>query len=178
MQISGYMFPVELNPELDAVFLPFTTSWGWATWQRAWKQYDPLMSGFSLLKQDRKLRKLFNLDGSYPYFEMLESPIKGKIDSWAIRWYLNTFMLNGLILHPSCSCVINLGFDGSGTHCSYASASSISLTEKIDYNQFPDSVEGDANALKNIIRYLYKSKYFQWLSFLKSLYFRSKILVL
>ena len=42
------------------------------------------MSGYSLLKQDIKPRKQFNLDESYPYFDMLESQIKGEIDSWAI----------------------------------------------------------------------------------------------
>lgn len=34
-QISGYMFP-ERHPKCpDAFFLPFITTWGWATWARA-----------------------------------------------------------------------------------------------------------------------------------------------
>jgi GT2 family glycosyltransferase len=35
MQISGHMFPVNIRVKTDAIFLSFTTSWGWATWQRA-----------------------------------------------------------------------------------------------------------------------------------------------
>ena len=41
-QISGYMFDVpELSATHSALFLPFTVSWGWATWKRAWDQFDP-----------------------------------------------------------------------------------------------------------------------------------------
>ncbi len=117
IQISGYMFPVKLESVNDAIFLPFTTSWGWATWQRAWKYFDPTMSGYALLKNNRELKYRFNLNNSYAYFEMLEQQINAKIDSWAIRWYLSTFIINGLTLYPIYTLVKNIGFDGSGTHC-------------------------------------------------------------
>jgi hypothetical protein len=117
MQISGHMFPVILDVETDAVFMPFTTSWGWATWQRSWKYFDPDMSGYAQLKSDKNLRYKFDLNSSYPYFKMLEEQIDGKIDAWCIRWYLSLFMLQGLTLYPTQSLVGNLGLDGSGTHC-------------------------------------------------------------
>lgn len=116
MQISGYMFPVKLELETDAIFLPFPTSWGWATWQNSWKYLDLSMSGYEKLKGESLLRYKFDLDGSYPYFKMLESQIKNKIDSWAIVWYLTVFMQQGLTLFPTQSLVTNIGFDGSGTH--------------------------------------------------------------
>jgi hypothetical protein len=34
IQVSGYIFPVKLASDNDAIFLPFTTSWGWATCDR------------------------------------------------------------------------------------------------------------------------------------------------
>ena len=117
MQISGHMFDVDIKAETDAVFLPFTTSWGWATWKRAWGDFDPSMAGYERLRKDRKLRRSFNLDGSYDYFGMLKSQRKGKIDSWAIRWYLSVFLRHGLVLFPVKSLVRNIGFDDSGTHC-------------------------------------------------------------
>jgi len=116
MQISGYMFPVNIEPNTEAIFLPFTTSWGWATWLRAWNQFDPEAKAFALLESDRRLRKSFDLDGAYPYFKMLKSQLKGYVDSWAIRWYLNVFELKGLVLYPPRSLVLNKGMDGSGTH--------------------------------------------------------------
>lgn len=117
MQISGHMFPAQFTADTDAVFLPMTTSWGWATWERAWKHFNAEAKGYAQLKQDAALRKRFNLDGAYDYFSMLEAQIAGLVDSWAIRWYLSVFMQGGLVLFPVKSLLENAGFDGSGTHC-------------------------------------------------------------
>jgi hypothetical protein len=117
MQVSGYMFPIDVAAEADAFFMPFTTSWGWATWERAWQYFDPAMTGFDALAGNRQLRDRFNLGGAYDYFDMLERQRGGSIDSWAIRWYLSVFMRNGLTLYPARTLVRNIGFDGSGTHC-------------------------------------------------------------
>jgi glycosyl transferase family 2 len=115
-QISGYMFPVSLEINEDALFLPLTTSWGWATWGRAWELFDTDAKGYIQLKNDMALRKRFNLDGAYDYYYMLEAQLAGRVDSWAVRWYLSTFILGALTLYPRESLVRNTGFDGSGTH--------------------------------------------------------------
>jgi hypothetical protein len=75
------------------------------------------MAGYNFLNKSRSLRYKFNLNNSYPYFEMLEQQINGNIDSWAIRWYLSAFTINGMTLYPIRTLVKNIGFDGSGTHC-------------------------------------------------------------
>ena len=116
MQVSGYMFPVSLGTETDALFLPLTTSWGWACWQRSWKKFDPGGSGREALSRDPSMRRRFNLDGAYDYAGMLDAQAAGKIDSWAIRWYLSVFLRGGLVLYPARTLVRNLGFDDSGTH--------------------------------------------------------------
>lgn len=116
-QVSGYMFDVpELKGTHSALFLPFTVSWGWATWKRAWDQFDPLASGWEALRTDKGLRRRFNLDGTYDYATMLVRQMAGMRDSWAVRWYWSVFKANGLVLFPPVSLVRNTGFDGSGTH--------------------------------------------------------------
>ncbi len=117
MQVSGYMFDINYRADTDAAFLPFTTSWGWGTWKRAWEMFDPSMEGYGLLKREKGLRKRFNLDGAYDFFGMLKLQKEGKVDSWAIRWYLNVFLSNGLVLYPEKTLVENIGWDGSGVHC-------------------------------------------------------------
>jgi hypothetical protein len=140
MQVSGFMFDVSLHDTTDAIFLPYITSWGWGTWDRAWQKFDPKTSGYAKLKKDRKLRYAFNLDGYCNYFGMLENHLSGKYDTWDIQWYLSVFMSNALVLHPVQSLVFNTGFDGSGTHCdgrkqssqcSFKSYSSFSFPERI-----------------------------------------------
>jgi hypothetical protein len=141
VQISGHMFPVELETETDAVFLPFTTSWGWATWERAWEHFDPLMSGYALLKRDRGLKHRFNLEGSYDYFYMLEAQAKGKIDSWAIRWYLSVFMRGGLTLFPKKNMVRNIGFDRSGAHCTTSGMRFTAELSDFRISKYPPAIE-------------------------------------
>ena len=117
MQISGYMFPLEIEADTDAFFLPLTTTWGWGAWQRAWQHFDARMAGYRHLQEDPEVRHRFDLQGAYPYFAMLGQLQEGKIDSWGIRWYLATFLQGGLTLYPRVSLVQNMGFDASGTHC-------------------------------------------------------------
>lgn len=116
MQISGFAFPISVKSD-EAFFLPLTTSWGWATWNRAWKKFDVSAKSFYSLKTDRALRKKFDLNNSYPYYQMLKSQMAGKIDSWAIRWYLSVFINAGRVLYPPHTLILNTGMDGSGTHC-------------------------------------------------------------
>ena len=141
MQISGYMFPVREPIDESALFLPFTTSWGWATWSRGWEKFDTEAQGYALLKNDREMRKAFDLGGAYPYFKMLESQLKGEIDSWAIRWYLSVFLAHGLILYPPKSLVENIGMDGSGTHSGDADFTQQSLADFRGDIKLPETIE-------------------------------------
>lgn len=116
-QVSGYMFDVPILKDTpSALFLPFTVSWGWATWARAWDQFDPQATGWEALCTNKVLRRRFNLDGTYDYASMLLRQMEGLRDSWAVRWYWTVFKANGLVLFPPVSLVSNTGFDGSGTH--------------------------------------------------------------
>lgn len=141
IQVSGYMFPIKTRIREDALFLPLTNSWGWATWQRAWLLFDPDSKGYAQLTADPALRKRFNLDGTYDYFSMLEAQLEGRVDSWAIRWYLATFLSEGLTLYPRQSLVINAGLDGSGTHGDRASRITATIHDGDFFcRQFPAAI--------------------------------------
>lgn len=115
--IHGYCYPVGQDlPE--TFFLRGADCWGWATWSRAWQNFEP--DGQKLLdalKQER-LARAFDLDGAYPYTRMLANQVAGKNDSWAVRWHASCFLKNMLTLYPGRSLVDNIGTDDSGTHCS------------------------------------------------------------
>lgn len=116
-QISGYMFPVDHPDQPDAFFLPLTTTWGWATWARAWKHFDWNATGYVEGLQDPQVRRAFDFDDTYPYSELLRRRMEGKNDSWGILWWWSVFNSQGLVLHPRRTLVWLGGFDGSGTHC-------------------------------------------------------------
>lgn len=153
MQISGHMFDVSINCSDDAFFLPFTTSWGWATWKQKWDFFDANASCYTKIKEDPSIIKLFNLENSYPYFQMLEAQRAGKIDSWAIRWYLSVFMLKGLVLYPKNTFVNNIGFDGTGTHRAVSPEVNTSLA-KNPILKFPELIKTIADIQQVVYMHL------------------------
>ncbi|MBL1418944.1 MAG: glycosyltransferase [Alphaproteobacteria bacterium] len=112
--IHGYIYPIEGLP--DTFFIKGADCWGWATWKRAWQNFEP--DGEALLTQvkQRKLQRDVNFNHSYDYIQMLEMQIDGQISSWAVRWYIATFLKGMLTLYPGKSLVHNVGNDNSGTH--------------------------------------------------------------
>jgi len=117
MQVSGHMFDVPaFANRRDAMFLPLTSSWGWATWKRAWDDFDEQAQGWERLLTDPLLRRSFNLRDAYDYAAMLERQMKGVGDSWAVRWYWSVFKQGGLAVFPPAPMVQNTGMDRSGTH--------------------------------------------------------------
>ena len=106
------------DSSLPATFLiKWTGSWGWATWDRAWKYFNP--NGKELLQEleERKLTRIFDFNGKYGFTRMLRRQIEGKNNSWAIRWNASLFLKDILSLNVGRSLVQNEGFDGSGTNC-------------------------------------------------------------
>ncbi len=115
ISITGYIYPIENLPKL--FFLKGADCWGWATWKRGWALFE--QDGKQLLQQlkNNDLTYTFDLNGSYPYTQMLENQTIKKNDSWAIRWHASAFLSNKLTLFPGRSLIRNIGLDSSGTHC-------------------------------------------------------------
>lgn len=116
ISIHGYTYPVEQNlPE--TFLLHGADCLGWATWKRGWDLFEA--DGQKLLKKLRKSNLLnrFNYFGAYDYSGMLRAQIKGKNQSWAVRWYASALLQNKLTLYPGRTLVQHIGSDGSGTHC-------------------------------------------------------------
>lgn len=116
MHISGYMYPLRMRPKGTA-FLRILSCWGWATWARAWKHYDPDVEAHcDALDSPEKIRK-FNIEGHADFHRQLLDNRSGRIRSWAVKWYASWLRRGGLTLFPTHSLVRNIGHDGTGVHC-------------------------------------------------------------
>lgn len=115
-QIGGYLFPAKISPARDTFFLPMTSSWGWATWERAWKLFNWEAPGAIEALKNKNIQKRFDLDNGYPYTDMLLHTLAQEKKPWDILFYWAVFKNDLLVLFPSKSLVINEGFDGSGVH--------------------------------------------------------------
>jgi len=113
--VTGYSFSNDMGEIDSTYFLKLTSSWSWATWKDRWETFSYNNSIFDVCLKERYM---FNYDNSYDYTGMIENQLNSKINSWAIYWYASIYLKNGLTLFPSKSLVENIGFDGSGTHCS------------------------------------------------------------
>jgi hypothetical protein len=117
MQVCGYMFDVpQFGHRTDAIFLTMANSLGWATWKRAWDQFDPDATGWRERLRDDRVRRRFDLDGHFRYARMLSHHMRSKAPAWDIRWYYTVFSKHGLVLYPPRTLVVHTGFDGTGTH--------------------------------------------------------------
>jgi hypothetical protein len=116
-QVTAYQFRVpEFRRRSEGLLLPFTSSWGWATWQRAWRHFDPNVTGYEILLSDQAMHRAYNLDDSFPMAEHLLSRLGGHHDTWASRWYWAFFKAGATAVFPPTSLVDNIGFDETATH--------------------------------------------------------------
>ncbi|WP_313190800.1 sugar transferase [Sphingobacterium sp.] len=156
MEISGYMYPVEKPKKLpQSFFFRVANSWGWATWDRAWQHFNP---DIEELTKDftRKKRKAFSVDNSENFWKQVKQFKAGKINSWAIRWYLSVFNKGGLVLYPRFSFIQNTGTDGSGTHSDVDKVYRVELSKK-PVRKFPVIIEEDPLAFQ-AIKHFYKNR--------------------
>lgn len=144
----------------DTFLIKWTGSWGWATWERAWKHFNP--NGKELLQEleARKLTYTFDFNGKYGFTRMLRRQIEGKNNSWAIRWNASLFLKDILSLNVGRSLVQNEGFDGSGTNCGGGGlyASHLHL-EPLPVHKISPVLENQ-NARQAFIRYYGRSNSF------------------
>lgn len=155
--IHGWNFPLKDRKIPDSFFLRGADCWGWATWKRAWDLFEP--DGTKLLKQleEQNLTERFDLDGAYPYMQMLKEQIAGKNNSWAVRWHASMYLRNMLTLHPGRSLVVNIGLDGSGVH-SHPDESLLTVLPETPPQSLPQIVEEDSIVRSTIIKYLKKTQ--------------------
>ncbi len=115
-QVSGWM-PKGFLPRPGTGFLRVTTSWGWATWDRAWREFQPDAAKLLAVIENSGRRREFDLDGFSFHFEELKRNAEGSLKTWHVLWYASVFVHRRLCLYPSRSLVRNIGFDGTGTNC-------------------------------------------------------------
>ncbi len=151
MHVSGYMYPVRA-PLPESFFYREATCWGWATWARAWRHFEPDARKIREAVRARGATREFDIDGSAEFSIMLDRQIAGQLDSWAIRWYGSLWLRGGLALHPGKALVRNTGFDGSGAHSGSSRAYDVALWDG-SVTRFPERVEEEPAALPAMVAF-------------------------
>lgn len=160
MHIGAYMYNLKDADLPETFFYRAATSWGWATWDRAWKHFDPdidkLMGQF-----DAGKKRAFSIEHTMNFWKQMQDFKKGKNNSWAIRWYASIFLKGGLTLNPSQSLVNNIGHDGSGIHSGINDIYNVIINPK-RITQFPKNLSEDPHAYAAIKSFLTNRKGSLW----------------
>jgi len=156
MHIGAYMYPLKSENLPQSFFFRAATSWGWATWARAWEHFEPNID--TLIKQfDAKKKSAFAIDNTMNFWKQMQEFKKGKNNSWAIRWYASIFLKNGLTLNPAQSLVNNIGHDGTGVHSGINDIYNVVINPK-PITKFPQIIEEDKLAYQTIKHFLANRK--------------------
>jgi hypothetical protein len=116
--ISGNNFQKNKDQYIyDYYFSKYMHCWGWATWRRAWKEYDDELLKWKKITNSNYWKKLHpNILESKYWKAKIDLVQKKKIDSWAYVWLASIWINKGIVVNPSINLVNNIGFDGSGLH--------------------------------------------------------------
>ena len=93
-------------------FSRITHIWGWATWKRAWKNYDVELRSFpEFLSKDKISFTVPYKFGKKYWINILQACYEGKVESWDYQWNYVLLNLDGLSILPNVNLVGNVGFD-------------------------------------------------------------------
>lgn len=91
--------------------------WGWATWRRAWKAYDPEMNLWADSDVRERIRDVVADDSQYEYLRTVyERTYNGDIETWDYQWGFARHINSGLSVIPSRNLVSNVGFGSEATN--------------------------------------------------------------
>lgn len=98
-------------------FSAFGCHWGWATWKRAWLDYDPEMTVWADPQTRRKVSAAIS-DDSFrdAWLELIDLVWSGAVNAWDTQWTLGQVLAERLAVVPVVNLVSNIGFSEAGTH--------------------------------------------------------------
>lgn len=155
-QISGHLF-FDTNKEIGPsnFYMSCTNSWGWATWADSWNKFDYNYLMDKKIKLNKKQAYYFNLNNSYNFNKILNRQYSGRVNSWAILWYLTVFINNGLVLYPNRTLVLNKGLDGTGTH-TFLEEYQLEFSNTEVLLNTPALMNSDNESSKKVMRFMKK----------------------
>lgn len=117
-QICGTTYFPKAVPEgSDYFFSRYGPIWGWATWRRAWKNYDPDLVFWDSVKNSHILQNVYLNKYELRYkTELANKLCNGEINTWDYQWGFCKNFNSGLSIIPKSNLIQNIGFDEFATH--------------------------------------------------------------
>jgi hypothetical protein len=131
--ISGdnFLFEKKAIPE-SYYFSRYLHIWGWASWRRAWKDYDVEIAAWPAIRNSGLIENLFHSRGERDYWlKAFDGVFNGRIDTWDYQWVLSCWLQSRLAIMPEVNLISNIGFGPAATHTTGASVCADMATRAI-----------------------------------------------
>jgi len=117
MMISGYNF-FGRTPGQSYHFSYLGSTWGWATWRRAWRLNDPELTRWQQVVDSGVIENLFPDPAHIRFWHFIfDRILDGRMtDAWDYQWQLACWCNSGYRIFPATSLVSNIGFGDDATH--------------------------------------------------------------
>jgi hypothetical protein len=94
-----------------------THVWGWASWKRAWNDYDVSLGKYESAEVKAQMKNIYNDELVAQAWTNIFNDVKaGKVNSWAYPLDFCNFLNNGLVIIPNKNLISNIGFKTGATH--------------------------------------------------------------
>lgn len=94
--------------------------WGWATWRRAWQNYDVSMKNWPQWSRSDKITKCFQGDQLVTSYwrDALDRVYQNGMDTWDYQWLFACWQAGMYSIIPAQNLTDNLGYGAEATHTS------------------------------------------------------------
>jgi hypothetical protein len=116
--INGFN-PLERYAPRRGRFVPsvFNSIWGWASWQRAWRDYRFEMAEWDDPAVRAAIERFVRLPLIAQHLaQHVEAIRRGHLDTWDFQWWLAQLRAERVSLVSSVNFIENVGFNSAGTH--------------------------------------------------------------
>ncbi len=162
MHISGDNFQFgQKRGDANYYFSIYPNSWGWATWRRAWKHFDPTLASFPKWRDAHKIAGILSeKDEQKVWMEVFRKEYYGEWKTWDYEWVYSIWSHGGLAVIPNTNLISNIGFGENATH-TFSSESRFSNvpTEEMPFPlKHPAEVMADKTADRVIFELMFASR--------------------
>lgn len=145
-------------------FSKYPHCWGWASWRRAWLNYDGDILFWPEWQSSIKWTEIMPDSQERNYWKTIFDRVRrNEINSWAYPWTASVWCKGGLTATPNVNLVSNIGMDSEATH---------TTSEKNDLSNMPAHPLGelthpiiiklDEKADQYVFDHVYGGLYLRW----------------
>ena len=121
--ISGDNFQEGARRSEDSYYFSnFAHIWGWATWRRAWRDYDVNTAAWPEFLQSGRLKNFVQSFRGRVFWEsFLEGVHTKRADTWDAQWAFTAWLHDRVCILPAVNLISNIGFGDMATHTTHDS---------------------------------------------------------